>query len=512
MPPFSREKTDLIKQKITFMNRLIALACLSLLPGTYAAAEGFQVNAQSTKQAGMGHVGTAMKLGAESMHFNPAGLAFMNKAVDLSVGVSGVFSYLKYEKDSYSFKSDNKPSTPLYLYAGFKIYDNLAAGIAFNTPYGSSITWGENWKGAHLVQNISLKAFNIQPTISWKITDKLSIGAGLMMDFGNIQLNRALIGPGELTHMANYMQSALAEKLPPQMVEAMKPMIAPLIKEFSVYDDASAASAQLKGDARIRYGFNIGAMYDINEKFTVGVSYRSKITAKVKEGEVDPKYANEEHFIGMLEQVNKLLQAVNTMTGGATNLPSSIGIPPLNTGTFSAELPLVSNLNFGVTYKPNKDWIVSGDLQWVGWGAYDALDVHFSPSSLSAYDIHAEKKYHNSCIFRVGAQYAATNRLDVRLGSYFDMSPVKDDYLNPETPSMNKLGITAGCSFRPADHFSVDLSFSYVTGFGRDGSYTDEYMLMKTIKDLPDQYKQRVFSGHYSAYALMPSIGISYSF
>ena len=64
------------------------------------------------------------------------------------------------------------------------------------------------------------------------------------MDFGNIQLNRALIGPGELTHMANYMQSALAEKLPPQMVEAMKPMIAPLIKEFSVYDDASAASAQ----------------------------------------------------------------------------------------------------------------------------------------------------------------------------------------------------------------------------------------------------------------------------
>ncbi len=56
----------------------------------------------------------------------------------------------------------------------------------------------------------------------------------------------------------------------------------------------------------------------------------------------------------MVEQVNKLLQAVNTMTGGATNLPSSIGIPPLNTGTFSAELPLVSNLNFGVTYKPNQ--------------------------------------------------------------------------------------------------------------------------------------------------------------
>ena len=43
-------------------------------------AEGFQVNLLSTKQTGMGHVGVAMKLGAESMHFNPAGLVFMNQA------------------------------------------------------------------------------------------------------------------------------------------------------------------------------------------------------------------------------------------------------------------------------------------------------------------------------------------------------------------------------------------------------------------------------------------------
>ena len=74
------------------MKKVIALACLSMLPMTYVAAEGYQVNAQSTKQAGMGHVGVAMKLGAESMHFNPAGLAFMENKIHLSAGVSGVFS------------------------------------------------------------------------------------------------------------------------------------------------------------------------------------------------------------------------------------------------------------------------------------------------------------------------------------------------------------------------------------------------------------------------------------
>ena len=76
------------------MKKVIALACLSMLPMTYVAAEGYQVNAQSTKQAGMGHVGVAMKLGAESMHFNPAGLAFMENKIHLSAGVSGVFPAL----------------------------------------------------------------------------------------------------------------------------------------------------------------------------------------------------------------------------------------------------------------------------------------------------------------------------------------------------------------------------------------------------------------------------------
>lgn len=195
------------------MKQIIALASLALLPFSQVAAEGFQVNAQSTKQAGMGHMGAALKLGAESMHFNPAGLVYMNNAVELSAGVSGVFAYAKCQTGNETYKTDNTPSTPLYINAGFKIYDNLAAGIMINTPYGSSINWGNDWAGAHLVQDIALKAFNVQPTISWKIMDRLSVGAGLMMEFGNITLNRALIGPGAMTNMANSMMGPVLENI-----------------------------------------------------------------------------------------------------------------------------------------------------------------------------------------------------------------------------------------------------------------------------------------------------------
>lgn len=485
------------------MKKVIALACLSMLPLTYAAAEGYQVNAQSTKQAGMGHVGAAMKLGAESMHFNPAGLVFMDKNFDFSAGITGVFANGKFTGDNnYVAKTDNSVSTPLYAYAGFKIYDFLAAGISINTPYGSSINWGRDWKGAHLVQDISLQAFNIQPTISWKILDNLSIGAGLMMEFGNIELNRALIAPRAMTGLAESMMGQLGPVL--QAKPELKPIVDQLVNEMATYDEVSAASASLKGDAGIRFGFNIGAMYDINDKFTIGVSYRSKVKARVKEGDVRLSYANELGIKGLLGQVNGL---VSQLQAGGITIPGipkdGINIPPLDQATFSAELPLPDNWNVGLTYTPNERWTVSGEVQFVGWGAYDALNVNFYPASeLSDYDINAPKKYKNSRIYRLGTQFAATNRLDLRLGAYFDETPVEKDYLNPETPSMNKLGITAGLSFRPLQSLSVDFAFSYVTGFGRDGSYTDLDLLKQP----------RTFGGHYNVYALMPSIGLSYAF
>ncbi|RHJ77992.1 OmpP1/FadL family transporter [Parabacteroides sp. AM08-6] len=488
------------------MKRIIALACFSMLPLTYAAAEGYQVNAQSTKQAGMGHVGVAMKLGAESMHFNPAGLAFMENNINLSAGVSGVFSKGKFTQGDYVHRPDNTPSTPLYVYAGFKIYDFLAAGVSVTTPYGSSMNWGKDWRGAHLIQDISLKAYNVQPTVSWKITDRLSIGAGLMMEFGNIELSRALIGPGEMNDMANGLleqfQPVLAAN--PGLAAMVKPTVDKLMTDLEKYKDASAASVNLKGDAGVRLGFNIGAMFDVNEKVTVGLSYRSKVQARVKEGHIALGYANETDLKNnLLPQVDGLLKLAESQGFPIPESMKDFSIPPLDEGTFTAELPLPDNWNVGVTYKPTNRWILSGEVQFVGWGAYKTLSINFSPSSLSKYDMVAKKEYHNTRIYRLGAQFAATNRFDVRLGAYYDESPVKDDFLNPETPSMDKFGITAGLSFRPINPLSIDFAFSYVTGFGRDGSYSDKSLI--TGND-------RTFGGHYNIYALMPAIGVSYAF
>lgn len=52
----------------------LLLAAAAAASGAYA--EGYQVNNLSSKQNGMGHVGTAMKLNSESIWFNPAAASF----------------------------------------------------------------------------------------------------------------------------------------------------------------------------------------------------------------------------------------------------------------------------------------------------------------------------------------------------------------------------------------------------------------------------------------------------
>ncbi|MFR2509371.1 OmpP1/FadL family transporter, partial [Odoribacter laneus] len=178
------------------MRKLVigAIACILGIP---VFAEGYQVNVLSAKQTGMGHVGTAMKLGAESMHFNPAGLVWLDNHMDISIGISAVSSQAKYSHEGYSAKTDNPLSTPLYAYVGYKIYDNFAAGISLTTPYGNSLKWPKNWAGVNVIQDIKLRSYILQPTLSYKITDKLSVGVGLMLAIGNVNLSRALMSTAD---------------------------------------------------------------------------------------------------------------------------------------------------------------------------------------------------------------------------------------------------------------------------------------------------------------------------
>lgn len=449
---------------------LLATALVSALP---VMAEGYQINTLSAKQGGMGHTGVAQKLGAESMYFNPAGMAFMDASCDFSAAVNGVIPTAKANIDGTWYKTDNKVSTPVLINAGFSVYDNLKVGVSFYTPYGSAINWGENWPGAILNEQVSLKTFTIQPTVSWRVTDKLSVGAGLNMAWGSVDLDKGLVSA-----------STLDKILALQGVD------------YS-FGNTMPASINLTGNSELGWGFNVGAMYDVSDKVTVGVSYRSKMIMKVEKGDATLSYAND------------IARGV---------LQSDLDL--LNQANFKAEMPMPSVLTFGAAYKPVGNLKLALDVQYTGWGAYKTLDIEFLDDKLVDYNQHITKDYKDAWAFRLGAEYGVTERFDARAGLVVDLSPVNDNHYNPETPGMTKLTPSVGLSFRPVKGLSVDFSLLYVAGLGKDGmkcEYTDllaakAYNPVAAQLGLSQLPVVNTISGDYRVHAFSPSLGFSYSF
>ena len=434
----------------------IAAATLLSLSTLAASAEGYQINTLSARQNGMGHTGTAMKLGAESMIFNPAGLGFLDKTLEFQGSVTGIFAHATAKVNGVEYKTANDPSTPMAFNLGMSVYDNFKVGVSFYTPYGSGINWGDNWPGAVLNQRVALKAFTFQPTLAWRIIPGLSVGAGAMVTFGNVNLDKGLVSE-----------------------TSMNTVLGAMGNDYRFSD--TPASINLQGKAAVTVGVNAGVMWDIDPRWTVGVPFRSKMNLKVKCGDASVRFANE-----MARQI----------------LESQLGI--LDKANFKASMPAAAVLNAGVAYKPIDKLVLAFDAQWTGWSAYKSLDIEFLSETLTPYNQYIAKNYSNSWTFHLGAQYDLTNRFQLRAGMMVDTTPVSKTHYNPETPGMTKIEPSVGFSFSPVKYFSIDASLLYVAGLGVDGaSCTYSDLLLK---------RDMTFTADYKVHAWNPSIGFRVSF
>jgi len=398
-------------------------------------AESYQVNTLSAKQWGMAHTGAGLKLGAESMNFNPGALGFLNKTLDFSAGATFIMPEVQVDVGGVLTYNENM-GTPMFVYAASGITDWLSAGISFTTPYGNAADYGKNWPGAGLLQSIDLKVFALQPTIAFKFLDKISIGGGPAIYFGS-------------------------------SFEQSKDLVNPLLGL-----PAGMASGTFSGNADVAVGANVGILYDLlPNKFALGFAYRSEVEMKVSDGKAKVESAFSHPLFSIIEA-----------------------------SKFKTKLPLPANLNAGISFCPTDKLVLAFDWQMIFWGTYEKLSLEFDNPMLSQESL---KKYDNVFAYRLGAQYTLIPQLDLRLGVYYDESPIADDYLTPESPSTDKFGTTVGFSYRPIPNLSIDASFGYSNGSGLLGREA-------TSGSNPD--KEDGLDAGYEVQAWVPAVGVSFSF
>lgn len=485
------------------MKKVLA-AAVAALAALSAAAEGYQVNSFSARQTGMGHTGVALKLGAESQLFNPAAMAFTDKTLDVSAGMSAIKASAYCKHKGTQWETSNKISTPFNFAASFHVYEELYAGITLYTPYGSSINWGKAWPGATLSESVSLQVFTVQPTLAWRASEKFSIGAGLMISWGNVNLSKGLLTWDMASKLGDiaWQAAALQSQLIPGSPHPGEKPAEPADKNIP------PASVNLSGTSDLALGFSVGLMYNINEKWTLGASLRSEMDMKVKKGDAAVSY-DASPFLQ-----NVLRESLDEMS--STN--------------FSASMPCPYVFTVGAAYRPLGNLEIAADVQLNGWASYDYLNIKFA--GLSKFDQKIKKNYRDAMTFHLGAQWGVTKKLDLRAGLMIDLSPCDTDYYNPETPAMTKIEPSIGLTFRPTKRLAIDLAFMYIKGMGVKGATgridqksfaqaysaaVDKYNSVVTAIGLPAYPKAEVpetvdFKADYAVHAIVPAIGLSYSF
>ncbi len=227
-------------------SKILALLGGTLLSGM-AMAGGYQVNLAGQRQIGMGHTGTGLALDNASIFFNPGAMSHIREN-GVTIGGSAIFSKIAYraiEPSNAEARTDNPAGTPFQVYGTFGITEKLKAGLGVYTPFGSTVKWGNTWTGRFGLEQLKLSAIYIQPTLSYKISDKLGIGAGFTYVLGSVNLQRSI----------------------------------PVQDQQGNY-----GHAELDGDAT-GVGYNLGIYFAPTEKISLGLSYRSRVDVDVEEGD-----------------------------------------------------------------------------------------------------------------------------------------------------------------------------------------------------------------------------------
>jgi long-chain fatty acid transport protein len=213
-------------------------------------AQGYQVNLQGQKQQGMGGAGTACIQDASVLFFNPGGAAFV-EGTSVNVGMTPTIGKgLFLDQNTHqTYKTTSPVSTPFAAYGLFALKDsnNLKAGIAVYTPFGSTVDWEDKWAGRFAITHLQLEAIFIQPTISYQIGKKWGVGAGFIYSYGKVNLQKDI----------------------------------PLMDANGNY-----GHAELSGKAN-GFGFNAGLYYKPIKQLSIGLTYRSKVNMAVKNGQAN---------------------------------------------------------------------------------------------------------------------------------------------------------------------------------------------------------------------------------
>ena len=232
------------------MPKRVVKTCLSIAfisAASQSVAGGFAINEQSVSSMGTAFAGRSSSADDASTVFgNPAGMARI-KREQVSGGIALIHAKTDIDNTSGSARGSNDGDMVPFIGAPMGYYvkpldDNWSFGLGLYVPFGLVTDYECSFQGRYHGDRSEVRVITLQPTLSYRVNEQLSIGFGPT-------INRI---DGELT-------SAIDNPVP----------------------GASDGKVEIKGDDTA-LGYNVGVLFEITPQTRFGLTYHSKVDYRLK--------------------------------------------------------------------------------------------------------------------------------------------------------------------------------------------------------------------------------------
>ena len=162
------------------------------------------------------------------------------------------------------------------------------------------------------------------------------------------------------------------------------------------------------------------------------------------------------------------LDGLDPLTGGAIFGGSSY------TTAMESKSTIPRSIAFGYAYQPNKKWTIEADAEWTGWSCVKEEFLTYpneTPGSLKSNTLNtdnpASRDWRSVWAYGIGAEYQATDKLELRGGFLYEQSPIPSVNFEPVLPDSNKHGITMGAGYL-LKNVKIDASYAFFKYTDRD--------------------------------------------
>lgn len=411
------------------------------MAGSQALGAGFALQEQNA--SGLGHAyagGAAAAEDVSTIFFNPAGLVRL-QSVQAVVAANAICPSVKF-RDSGSQPAAFQPlggnggdagscaGVP-NLYVGIPFTDKWSFGIGVNVPFGLETEYDSNWLGRFQAVKSRLETVNVNPVLSWEPTPHLTVGGGVSWQHLKAELSN------RVNYAAAFAQGVGAGVAAGQIPATAAPTLI-------------GSAAALESPARVNgtdtgWGWNIGVLWQADDRTRYGAAYRSKIKYDVR-GSVN------------IENPAALAPLPSALAPVGAAVMSGVNAALAN-GDVSLAIEMPDTANVSIFHQFNNKWDLMADVQYTGWSSIQQLQIVRSTGSILS---TTPENFRDTWRFSVGANYRYTDQWIFRGGLAFDQSPVRDAQRTPRLPDNDRTWIAAGAQYKFSPAIAVDFAWAYI--------------------------------------------------